>query len=111
MRTAMLEGETQIIGGKPAQEGEWPWQAAMLYNGRRICGGSLIHPRWILSAAHCVYVDKNVNKTSFFSGRGVVVEIRANVAPISSCKKNVLYPGFELDRSPSVHQWCMGGEQ
>ncbi|XP_022097734.1 uncharacterized protein LOC110983096 isoform X2 [Acanthaster planci] len=54
LQTAPLDGEMQIVGGKPAQEGEWPWQAAMFFRGIWICGGSLIHPQWILTSATCL---------------------------------------------------------
>ncbi len=52
--------QPQIIGGNPADDGEYPWQAAIIdadqsnpYDGQ-FCGGSLISPAWVLTAAHCV---------------------------------------------------------
>ncbi|QJE97408.1 S1 family serine peptidase [Luteolibacter luteus] len=50
-----------IVGGNPASEGEYPWMAALVqaevpdnYDGQ-FCGGTLIHPSWILTAGHCVF--------------------------------------------------------
>ena len=42
-------------GGRESPEGKWPWQAAILntqFEG--FCGGTLIAPGWVLTAAHCV---------------------------------------------------------
>jgi len=44
----------RVVNGWPADEGEWPWIAALLNNGRQFCGGSLITSKHILTAAHCV---------------------------------------------------------
>ncbi|XP_063971311.1 trypsin-like [Lytechinus pictus] len=44
----------RIVGGEPAAENAWPWQVAMFEPGEFICGGSLIDPWWVLTAAHCV---------------------------------------------------------
>eukprot|EP00112_Aurelia_sp_Birch-Aquarium-sp1_P007983 Seg1871.3 transcript_id=Seg1871.3/GoldUCD/mRNA.D3Y31 product="Transmembrane protease serine 9" protein_id=Seg1871.3/GoldUCD/D3Y31 len=44
----------RVISGKNAARGSWPWQILMLYGGRPICGGTLINPTTVVTAAHCV---------------------------------------------------------
>ena len=44
---------TKIIGGTPADARDYPWYALLYrYNGG-FCGGSLVAPDMVLSAAHC----------------------------------------------------------
>jgi trypsin len=42
-----------VVGGREADEGEWPWQVALLIDGTISCGGSLVAPDLVLTAAHC----------------------------------------------------------
>lgn len=44
----------RVIAGINAKQYSWPWQILMLYNGRGSCGGSIVGPTTIVTAAHCV---------------------------------------------------------
>lgn len=60
LATAADANQPEIIGGKEAVPGAWPWQVAILHAdipnnwNAQFCGGSLIDPYWVLTAAHCV---------------------------------------------------------
>eukprot|EP00803_Ostreobium_quekettii_P006839 evm.model.scf_69EXC.1 EVM.evm.TU.scf_69EXC.1 scf_69EXC:18848-26756(+) len=48
-----------IVGGSPAKCGRFPYMASLRNNqGKHQCGGVLVDPEWILTAAHCVHPNE-----------------------------------------------------
>jgi trypsin len=57
----------EIVGGTPVASGAYPWMVSLGSNGRHFCGGSLIAPDVVMTAAHCI------------SGRTITARIKGGV--------------------------------
>lgn len=44
---------SQIIGGKVAAPHSRPFIASIQMDGEHVCGGFLVWPKWVMTAAHC----------------------------------------------------------
>lgn len=50
---AQAEEKEKVQHGGPCEQLSHPYQAALYNSGHMLCGGVLIHPLWVLTAAHC----------------------------------------------------------
>ncbi|XP_066134143.1 neutrophil elastase-like [Saccopteryx bilineata] len=44
----------EIVGGRQAQPHAWPFMVSLQQRGSHFCGGTLVAPNFVMSAAHCV---------------------------------------------------------
>lgn len=53
-----LQRKRRLVGGETSSENAWPWQVSLQMRSKRahghFCGGALIHPQFVLTAAHCL---------------------------------------------------------
>ena len=80
-----------VVGGEDVEEGEHPYMAAVLEDGGQICGGSVIAPQWVLTAAHCIREGASlsvvVGSVDYTQGREIAVD------------NAIVHPGYDPDTS------------
>ncbi len=54
--TGMKKAPAKITGGTTASIADFPWQVYFI-SGNYRCGGSIISPDWVITAAHCTETD------------------------------------------------------
>ncbi|XP_013825034.2 PREDICTED: ovochymase-2 [Capra hircus] len=55
---------SRIVGGRQVAKGSYPWQVSLKRRQKHVCGGTIISPQWVITAAHCV---ANRNTVSTFN--------------------------------------------
>nr|QKV49760.1 kallikrein-1_BL2 [Blarina brevicauda] len=48
-----IQIHARIVGGWECDKHSQPWQAVLTFAKNGFCGGVLVHPQWVLTAAHC----------------------------------------------------------
>ncbi|XP_041796409.1 transmembrane protease serine 4a isoform X2 [Chelmon rostratus] len=64
-----VASQDRIVGGTDALIEDWPWQVSLQVGGSHICGGSLVSPHWVVTAAHCFTDKKELSRWRVVSGQ------------------------------------------
>ena len=68
--------DPRIVGGTNAQPGSWPWQVLVGFKpfwGPVWCGGSILTPYWIVTAAHCFNFGTNATSYTVTVGKDTLL--------------------------------------
>lgn len=69
--------QVRIVGGQEAKRNSIPWQASLRYRTEKMafCGGSIVTPDRVVTAAHCVMDEPKYHRDSANSQHSVSVYI------------------------------------
>ncbi|XP_053278228.1 transmembrane protease serine 2 [Pleuronectes platessa] len=79
-------------GGQQAGLGSWPWQVSLQDSGSHRCGGAIISPYWIVTAAHCV--SRSSSPADWTVYAGVVAPLDFLFNPARSVSRVIAHEGY-----------------
>ncbi|XP_051814208.1 transmembrane protease serine 2-like, partial [Acanthochromis polyacanthus] len=77
-----------------ASVGSWPWQVSLQVSGVHRCGGAIISPYWIVTAAHCVMRTSSPADWSVYAG--IMDRLNTLFNPAYSVSHVIMHEDFNI---------------
>ncbi|CAN0379209.1 unnamed protein product [Lampetra fluviatilis] len=90
----------RVVGGQDAVPGGWPWVVSLRYNGRHLCGASIVDDEWLVTAAHCVE-GRDSNMDSWGALLGLHLQSDHAATPSQSVAISAIHIHPSYDDSPN----------
>nr|XP_032833052.1 MAM and LDL-receptor class A domain-containing protein 1-like [Petromyzon marinus] len=85
----------RVVGGQDAVPGGWPWVVSLRYNGRHLCGASIVDDEWLVTAAHCVEGrDSNMDSWAALLGLHLQSDHAATPSQSVAISAIHIHPGY-----------------
>ncbi|KAI8893795.1 trypsin-like cysteine/serine peptidase domain-containing protein [Globomyces pollinis-pini] len=90
-----LPADKPIVGGTPVGSPDvYPWLVALRKNGRGFCGGSLISPNKIVTAAHCTVNQVPENFLAYYHRYNFNTTVESENATTLKVNKFTIHPNY-----------------
>uniref|UniRef100_A0A3Q1GDL0 Transmembrane serine protease 2 n=1 Tax=Acanthochromis polyacanthus TaxID=80966 RepID=A0A3Q1GDL0_9TELE len=77
-----------------ASVGSWPWQVSLQVSGVHRCGGAIVSPYWIVTAAHCVMRTSSPADWSVYAG--IMDRLNTLFNPAYSVSHVIMHEDFNI---------------
>ncbi|CAG4964493.1 unnamed protein product [Colias eurytheme] len=91
----------RVVGGGAVTPGEFPWLAALMRDGKQICGATVVARDHLITATHCIF-EVEASRLSVLVGEYDVNNSRSDGFPVSQVLQHPDFNRYTYDNDIAV---------